>query len=296
MSEPDGAGHVERVRRYYDNNAARFERYGQGDASIHRAVWGPGADSRAAAFHYVDELLLQTVPAGSSRPKVVDLGCGVGATLLYLASQIDLVGEGITISAAQAARAEQLIAAADAQARVRCREGNYLTPPADLGGADLAFSIEAFLHGPDPERYFQEAAGLLRPGGRLVVCDDFLTSQTAQSPAAARWLDEFRQGWRVGSLITVERARELAELAGLQLVQDVDLTPHLELRRPRDRFISLLVTLARPLRLPGDYWHSLVGGDALQRALAGGFLAYRFLVFETRTDAKPDAAAEPRGS
>ena len=27
----------------------------------------------------------------------------------------------------------------------------------------------------------------------------------------------------------------------------------------------------------------------------GGFLAYRFLVFETRTDAKPDAAAELRG-
>ena len=297
MPEPDAARHAERVRRYYDNNAARFERYGQGDASIHRAVWGPGVDNRAAAFHYVDALLLQALPGGSTRPKVVDLGCGVGASLLYLASQIDLVGEGITISPTQAERAAQLICAAGAVTRVRCREGNYLEPPADLRGADLAFSIEAFLHGSDPARYFQEAAGLLRPGGRLVVCDDFLTPRATRPPvAAARWMDDFRRGWRVGSLVTVEEASSLAAPAGLQLVQDLDLTPHLELRRPRDRFISLLVTLARPLNLRGDYWHSLVGGDALQRALAAGFLAYRFLVFETSAATAPDAADSPGSS
>ncbi len=286
MSEADAARHADRVRRYYDNNAARFERYGQGGASIHRAVWGPGVSSRPAAFHYVDELIRQTLPEGTTRPRVVDLGCGVGATLLYLASQLDLQGEGITISPAQAARAAQLIAAAGAGGRVRCREGNYLAPPADLTGADLAYSIEAFVHGPDAARYFRAAAGLLRPGGKLVVCDDFLTPRALQPPpAAARWLDEFRQGWRVGSLVSVEQARDLAGAAGLVPAQDLDLTPYLELRRPRDRLISLLVALARPLRIDRDYWQSLVGGNALQRALGAGYLSYRFLVFERRPGA-----------
>jgi hypothetical protein len=45
---------TERVRRYYDNNAAAFEELGQGGASIHRAVWGPGVSTRAEAFHHVD--------------------------------------------------------------------------------------------------------------------------------------------------------------------------------------------------------------------------------------------------
>jgi cyclopropane fatty-acyl-phospholipid synthase-like methyltransferase len=283
MSEADAARHADRVRRYYDNNAARFERYGQGGASIHRAVWGPGVSTRPAAFHYVDELILRALPPTADRPRVVDLGCGVGASLLYLASRTELTGEGITISPAQATRAAQLIADAGATATVRCREGNYLTPPADLTGADLAFSIEAFVHGPDPARYFRSAAGVLRPGGKLVVCDDFLTPRASQpSPAAARWIGEFRHGWRVGSLISAELARDLAAAAGLVLVESLDLTPYLELRRPRDRWISLLVALARPFRIEGDYWHSLVGGNALQRALGAGFLSYRFLVFERR--------------
>ena len=273
------------MRRYYDNNAAAFERLGQGGASIHRAVWGPGVATREAAFHHVDELILEALPPGDGRRTVVDLGCGLGASLLYLASQIDLVGEGITISPLQAARAAELIAQAGLGDRVRCREGNYLSLPEDLAGtADLTFSIEAFIHSPDAGGYFREAARSLRPGGKLVVCDDFLTSATPpDSPRAARWLQEFRTGWHAESLLTVDQVRTLAAAHGLVLVRDLDLTSDLELRRPRDRWISLLVAAGRMFRPPGEYWQSLVGGNALQWALMRGLLTYRFL--ELRRDA-----------
>lgn len=278
-SKADAAARTERVRRYYDDNASAFEKLGQGGASIHRAVWGPGVSTRQAAFHHVDELLLDTLPPDLPRPSVVDLGCGLGASLLYLAGRIDLTGEGITISPLQAARARELIARAGAGARVRCREGNYLSLPADLtGAADLTFSIEAFLHSPDADGYFREAARTLRPGGRLVVCDDFLTSaDVPSSPRQARWLEEFRTGWHAGSLLTVEQVRATAAAHGLTLVRDIDLTPHLELRRPRDRWITALLAAGRVFRPTGEYWQSLVGGNALQFALLHGLLNYRFL-------------------
>lgn len=277
---PDG--HTELVRRYYDNNTAAFDRLGQGGGSIHRAIWGPGVSTRVAAFHYVDELILRALPPDVARPAVVDLGCGLGSSLLYLAGRTDLTGEGITISPLQAAGATRRIAEAGLADRVRCREGDFLSVPADLAGtADLAFSIEAFVHGPDAGGYFREAARTLRPGGRLVVCDDFLAgSATSAAPRAARRLAEFRTGWRVGSLLAVEQVRALAAAHGLTLVGDLDLTPHLELRRPRDRWISLLVTAGRPLRLRGEYWQSLVGGDALQWCLVHGALQHRVLQFE----------------
>jgi cyclopropane fatty-acyl-phospholipid synthase-like methyltransferase len=273
------AERTERVRRYYDANAAAFERLGQGGASIHRAVWGPGVSTRAAAFHHVDELILDAVRPDIAKPTIVDLGCGLGASLLYLAGRIDMTGEGITLSPLQAARAAQIITQAGASDRVRCREGNYLAVPDDLvGKADLTFSIEAFLHSPDADRYFHEAARTLRPGGKLVICDDFLVSaQPPASPRKARWLAEFRAGWHAHSLLTVDQVRALAARHGLNLLRDLDLTAHLELRRPRDRWISLLVALGRPLRPKGNYWQALVGGNALQLALVGGLLSYRFL-------------------
>jgi SAM-dependent methyltransferase len=272
-------GHTDRVRRYYDSTTGAFERLGQGGASIHRAVWGPGVRTREAAHHYVDELLLATLPPGVDQPNAVDLGCGVGASLLYLAGRTDLRGEGITISPRQAERASALIAAAAMGERVRCREGDFLAVPDDLAGrADLTFSIEAFVHSPDTDRYLGQAARTLKPGGRLAICDDFLTrDQPPDSARGARWLREFRTGWQVGSLLTVSRLCELAAPHGLEPVRDLDLTPALELRRPRDRWISVLVGLGRPLRPPGQYWLSLMGGNALQHALRHGLLSYRFV-------------------
>jgi len=278
------------VSRYYDATVAAFERLGQGGASIHRAVWGVGVSSREAAFHHVDELVLAALPAAAVEPTVVDLGCGLGASLLYLAGRRPgLRGEGITISPRQAERAAALIGGAP----VRVRQGDYLSVPDDLVGlADLTFSVEAFVHSPDADRYFEQAARTLRPGGTLVVCDDFLTpAGAAAHPRAGRWLDDFRTGWRVGSLVTVEQARTLAAGHGLALTRDLDLTAALELRRPRDRWVSALVRVGRLARPSGEYWRSLVGGDALQHALLHGALSYRFLEFSTMSTM--DSAPKP---
>ena len=281
MSADPAARHSDQVRRYYDHNTDRFERLGQGGTSIHRAVWGPGTATRQAAFHYVDELILSNLRTLDGTPRVVDLGCGVGGSLTYLAARLHISAEGITISPRQEARAARLVAGSALIGQVRCRQGDYLALPPDIADMHLAFSIEAFVHSPDGARFFRAAAQALRPGGKLIVCDDFLVDRpTPPSKRERRWLDEFRHGWRIGSLVTVEAARELAAAEGLHLIDNRDLTPHLELRRPRDRLIGVLVAAARPFRPQGEQWRALFGGHALQLALKAGILQYRFLTFE----------------
>src|SRR3982751_3931459 len=152
----DRARHVAQVRNYYERNTARFERYGLGASSIHRAVWGPGVNSREGALHYVDDLLVGALGPSTAIPRVVDLGCGVGASLVYIARRREITGDGITISPLQVKRAAQIIAEAGLDGRVRCREGNFLSLPADITAADLAFSIEAFVHSPDAPSYFAQ--------------------------------------------------------------------------------------------------------------------------------------------
>jgi ubiquinone/menaquinone biosynthesis C-methylase UbiE len=272
------------VRHYYDRNTRSFLEYGDGGTtgSIHRAVWAPGVSTREGAFRYVED---QIAAVASERlppslpTHVVDLGCGVGASLCYLASRLPMTtATGVTLSGIQAALARERIERAGLARRVACIEGDYAALPADLAGVDLAFAIESFVHGTDPRRFLSEAARILRPGGMLIVCDDVLTSPV---PAAAhRTVDAFRRGWHVNTLIDGAALRDLASAAGFAHVWTRDLTPWLQLGRPRDRAFRAIAPVLRLLPRVSARLANISGGAALQTALARGWIRYEFAVFE----------------
>src|SRR5688572_28319025 len=147
---------AEDIRRYYDRHTAAFLRHGQGGAagSIHRAVWGPGTTTRLGAFRYVDDLIADLVrsrlPDRPAPLHLVDLGCGVGASLCYLATRLPIHGTGVTLSPVQHRIAAARIHEAGLGDRIRCIEGDFTALPAVVKQADLAYAIESFVHGPAP--------------------------------------------------------------------------------------------------------------------------------------------------
>jgi SAM-dependent methyltransferase len=281
-----GANHKElrdQVRRYFDDNTSVWERIGQGGIAIHRAVWGDGVTTRAEAFAWLDrQIAARVTTLGVAAPRLLDLGCGVGASLMQLAALLPAAtAVGVTLSPRQAARAHALIAGAGLAARLRCVEADYLALPDELGSFDAAYAIESFENSPDAAGFFAQAARRLRPGGRLILCDDF-AARAPRGQRETQWLERMRTGWMIHNLVTVAEAQALARPHGLELVEDVDLTAHLELRRPRDRLLAAVLALGRPLGLRHTLWRSWLGGDALQRALLARLVEFRFVVLARR--------------
>jgi SAM-dependent methyltransferase len=280
---------TEQVRRYYDRNTPAFVTRGQGGGvgAIHRAVWGPGTTTREQAFHYVEDRIADVVRVVAERlssagtaPQplhVVDLGCGVGASLCYLALREPIMGTGVTLSAVQVQAARERIDSARLSDRVNCIQGDFGDLPPSLQAADVAYAIESFVHGPDPARFFSEAAHLIRPGGALVICDDVLRSTSASK--AERVIQRFKRGWHVNSLLTAGELRSLAAASGFGHEATEDLTPYLELGRMRDRAIAIGVALFGRPPLEGTRFGPLVGGSALQEALTRGWIGYDLMVF-----------------
>ena len=280
MSEP--AFTSAQIRHYYDRNTPAFVRLGQGGSlgAIHRAVWGPGVQDRAQAFRYVEDqiaALLATITPADRLVHVVDLGCGIGASLGYLAERLPIRGTGVTISPVQARIAQERIRASGLGDRVAVVEGDYTSLPAGIAPADLAYAIESFVHGPSAERFFGEAARVVRPGGLLVVCDDVLRASGERR--AARAVEQFVRGWHVNSLLPREQLRALASASGFAHEETRDLTPFLELQRSRDRVIAVLAGIAGALPVLATRMAPLVGGSALQTCLTRGWIAYDFAVF-----------------
>ena len=272
------------VRAYYDANTGAFVRHGQGGAlgAIHRAVWGPGVSTREQAFRYVEDLLVRAIDdLQLNRPaQVIDLGCGIGASLTYLAHQRDIRGTGITLSPEQTRIGRERVELLRLADRVRIVEGDYCAVPADTATADVAYAIESFVHGPSPAQFFAEAARVLCPGGRLVICDDVRTD--LDRATAAHTIEQFTRGWHVNSLMTAAEWRTHAAHAGFVHLSTLDLTPYLELNRPRDRMIAVLIRPIDWMPRLSPRLAALVGGSALQRGLSKGWIAYHCASFQRR--------------
>lgn len=272
------------IRRYYDRQTAGFVALGQGggEGAIHRAVWGPGVDDRAQAFHFVEDRLVELMSGPAARGAagdpwhVLDLGCGVGGSLTYLATRVPMRGTGVTLSPVQAKLATERFEAASLADRLTCVEADYTQLPA-MAPVDLAFAIESFVHGPAPALFFTECARVIRPGGRLVICDDF--HRPVSDRRAKRSIEQFRRGWHVNTLLTRDELEAQAAAAGFEHERSTDLTPWLELGRPRDRAIAAFVGAFGWLPLERTPLAHLLGGVALQTCLRRGWIGYELAVF-----------------
>jgi len=114
-------------------------------------------------------LLAAAQVAGSDR--VLDVGCGCGATTLEAARwAVTGAATGLDLSTAMLAAARRR-EAAERLGNVSFVAGDAQTCPFPAGGFDVAISRFGVMFFDDPEAAFVNVAGALAPGGRLAfVC------------------------------------------------------------------------------------------------------------------------------
>lgn len=283
---------VQSVRQYYEQNTRLFTCFGSTNnaRSIHRALWLPGIVSLEQALSASNELVLQETqnltPVDSSSPmRLVDLGCGIGGTLFYLLKHLQQpsFALGVTISSAQAEMAQVQAAKENNAHCFGITVADFEAVPLPGGTFDLAFSIEAFAHAVQPVRYLAEIARLLRPGGRLVLIDDFLSAAVPpKTETHRRWLNSYREGWRLPALHQADWVAAEATRHGLVQIRERDLTPWLKLRTLPNWAANLLLRMGSKPPVRHAIWGSMLGSLALQHCLKAGLVEYRLLVFERR--------------
>ncbi len=267
------------IGNYYDRlsvwtSLARPFGYGGGSEqlTVHRMLADPRAGGRATATR-VHDLIVESLPR-LEHPRILDAGCGLGGTLLDLASRYDGTAVGLTLSDVQRAGATRAAAARGMSERVDVRVQSYDTPPD--GPFELIVAVESLAHSSDPGRSVTALARVLAPGGTLLVVDDM------PEPGAigSRDLQSFRDGWHAPVVWT--RTDYLAAFAAhrLRVVADRDLSGESAVRTLAQ--IARMERLNRLARaVAGSRWRvvldSYYGGLALERLYRHGLMRYRLL-------------------
>lgn len=271
----------ESIAHYYDRNTIHFLRMGgSGDTeAIHRQIWAPGIKSRQAAFIYLNQLVLEIIsPVLKPKSAILDLGCGVGGTTTWIAQQTDAKLIGISNSPLQVRIAQQRSKELGLDNHCSYILADFQDLP--LSSFRAAYAIESYSHARDGFTTLQNVASRMGSGGRLVICDDFLSPSIRDqisTDRARQAISALKQGWHLPSLDTEICLIDHAIRAGLFHIKTIDLTPFVRYPSP------LLVELFRQLtRFPiqAAYWNNLSGGAALQICIKNGWTKYQAVVFE----------------
>lgn len=139
----------------------------------------------------------EALARASARPgeRVLDVGCGCGATTLALARAVGENGHvtGLDLSGPMLEHARRQAEAAGLMSRIDWRHGDAQVVPLGRAEYDLVFSRFGVMFFDDPKAAFRNLAASTRPGGRLVfVCWQGREANpwlTAPAQAAARYLE-----------------------------------------------------------------------------------------------------------
>lgn len=273
--------HSKEVARYYrwlDRlEWMRVMRGETGNAAqpVHRPLRDP--DDGPSGPMVVHGLMLRGL-ALPPAPRVLDAGCGYGASMLDMAPGVGGEWLGISLSDVQVRRGNAEAAARGLGAQVRLVVASYDQPLA--GKFDWIFGIESLIHSPDPVATVRNLAAALAPGGALMVVDDMPEEGLSAEQAAA--VELFKRCWRCP--VAPSRAGWLRafEAAGLVFSHEADFSA-LTLPRPAATLAPLIAARrreARWKRLFGLGYRSEadLGGMVLETLLGEGVIRYRMLV------------------
>ncbi len=187
---------------------------------LHYGLWTQGLEVKLANItqaqqNYSDMLL--GVIAGPPRPqRIFDVGCGSGRLLVQLRQQgYDAVGlsPSVSLNGDVERRLQQHGFAGTRVVTARFEEVDTQA----VGQFDVVLFSESFQYIP-MTRAFENAAKVLAPGGRVIICDFFRTDATGDGAPGD---GAFRGGhwWR--------EFAPTAQAAGFRIVRDEDITPQI---------------------------------------------------------------------
>jgi tocopherol O-methyltransferase len=221
---------------YWDYRTAWFDNE---NLALHYGYWEEGIKTHSQALLNKNRIMCQ-IAGIKPEDHVLDAGCGIGGSSIWLAKNIGCRATGITVSAQQVEHAKRNAQRHGVADKVDFQVSDFCTTPFPDETFDVVWAIESSCYATDKRDFFREAYRVLKKGGTLIACDGYATRREFNGEEW-QWVMDCQNGWAVPNLSTVEEFEEGMVECGFAEVHITEATKE-SLPSSRRMYVTAMLT------------------------------------------------------
>lgn len=241
---------LRRVTRYYDETWLDYRLLwlNPDNMAVHFGYWDEHTRSHAESLVNMNRALAERLglrPGSSERLRILDAGCGVGGSAIWLAKTYGAQVVGITPVRSQIERARLAAQQHGVAHLATFDQQDYMHAAFPDQSFDVFWALESACHAPDKRAFLIEAKRLLKAGGRLGLVEYFRHARP-YSQADERLLHNWLSGWAIPDIATATEFVNWAQAAGFTGVRVEDISQY---TRPSHQRLYRLTMLCYPVAI-----------------------------------------------
>lgn len=226
---------------YWDYRTAWFDNE---NLALHYGYWDKNTKTHSQALLNKNRILAE-IAGIKPEDHVLDAGCGIGGSSIWLAKHVGCRATGITVSARQVEHAKRNAKRHGVADKADFRQADFCKTPFPDESFDVVWAVESSCYATDKRDFFREAYRLLRKGGTLIACDGYATRREFNEEEWQAVMDCLN-GWAVPNLASVEEFHAGMEECGFR---DVHITEATAETMPSSRRMYLTALWTYPMQL-----------------------------------------------
>ena len=235
----------DKVKRYYNDNQIFYRLFwmNKKNLSMHYGYWLQGVKSRHEAMIEQNRVVAEQLDIKSD-DIVLDAGCGVGGSAIWIAENYGAKVTGITIVEKQVRLAKRYSEERGVAGLVNFENRDFCNTGFKDNSFDKIYAIEAVCHAKSKEDFLKEMSRILKPGGKLCIMDYYLHG--IPTGKGQKSYETVRSGWALNDIPTREGFAEMLKKSKFLNIEFHDYTKEV-LRSAK--FMSVTAAIWLPIDL-----------------------------------------------
>lgn len=217
---------AQKIKEYYRECDKSYQHWGEEEVyNIHYGFWDKNTHSHIESLNNMNRVLAEKLRIEPG-DKILDAGCGVGASSIWLAKNYDVEVVGITISELQCEKANNFAEKERVSNKVKFFVKNFIDTNFDKETFNIVWGLESICYALNKKDFIKEAGRVLKKGGKLIVADGFVKKDKL-SKFEKFLLNNWIKKWAVPNLGKEQDFQRYLKEIGFKNVEFLDITKNI---------------------------------------------------------------------